>query len=135
MQQVSEIIMNKIPTISGIATILLIIYIIINIYTDWNVVLELCSRIWNLYGTCQKKYYQWKRKKYDKELCDRKFIDWQYDAMRLIYGDLINEKQQQGIKINLSKLEIENKVCEYEAVTIQMKEAHYPLKAYAVKVI
>ena len=54
MQQVSEIIMNKIPTISGIATILLIIYIIIYIYTDWNVVLELCSRIWNLYGTCQK---------------------------------------------------------------------------------
>lgn len=133
MQQVSEIIMNKIPTISGIATILLIIYIIINIYTDWNVVLELCSRIWNLYGTCQKKYYQWKRKKYDKELCDRKFIDWQYDAMRLIYGDLINEKQQQGIKINLSKLEIGDKVCEYEAVTIQMREVSYPFEGICDK--
>lgn len=126
MQQISEIIMQEVPTISGIATLLLIIYILINIYNDWNVIAEMFGRIRNIYGTCRKKYYQYKRKKYDKELCNKEFIEWQYNVMKLIYSELIEEKKKENIAISLSKLEIENKSYEYESVTVQMKEIPYP---------
>lgn len=134
MQALAETLEKTFPMLSGITVVLLFIYIVVALYSDYNTLIEMFGKIRNIGNAVKKKYYTCKRKKYDKDLIDQDYIQWQLEAMKTIYLPLIDEKREKGIDINLTSLQIGDEYMEYEAITLQCSpNVPYPFSGICPK--
>ena len=70
---------------------LLSIYLVINIYSNFSILKEICMNIGEGIKKLTSFWQNRKRTKYDKMLMDKDYIIWQKETMRKIYAPLIEE--------------------------------------------
>ena len=134
MQFLAETLESTFPMLSGITVVLLFIYMVVALYGDSNTLFEMFSKIGSIGKNVVKKYYTYKRKKYNKALISQDYIQWQLEAMKTIYLPLIEEKRAKGIDINLTSLRIGDEYMEYEAITLQCSpNVPYPFEGICPK--
>lgn len=91
------------------------------------------------------RIYKRRRDKYNKALIEKEFLDWQQKALEAIYGDLIEEKNQElqdkaveenwklTPSIKYAELEIGRISKRYEAVILNLPPIDYPFKGVCEK--
>ena len=103
------------PIIVGI---LLAVYLIICIYKDMNVLWTMVKNFFGLSKRGLKWYRKRKRNSFYKDLCNKDYILWQKQVLKLIYSPLIKECEEHGVNIDFTTLQLDKKIYDYEAITL-----------------
>lgn len=124
LNELGLVLKDKLP---HIALLLLVFYVFVKLYSDSKTIKEIFHNIFHVGSIIAKHHYKNERRKYDQNLYEPKYIEWQKDAIDILYSDLL--KQQD---IHFSTLCFENassKITEeYESISIPVDPLPYPFK-------
>lgn len=113
-----------------VASIFVIVYLVINLFSEFDVVRSFFYAIINLRRWIFGKIYKYKRDTMDKALSDKAYVEWQKTVMEYIYEPLVEICRKNGIQICMTEIKMdkgEESYChKYEAVNIDAKIEKYP---------
>lgn len=135
INDIAQLISNYFPRFATIlTTILFVVFMILNISQDYDKIVSFVKRVFDLRRHIDSLFYENKRKKMNKTLYQKDYLEWQKDILSIIYSGLIEEKNEELQKLNsncsigFTEIDVKNDKNTYESITLQMEPVDFPFR-------
>ncbi|MCR4740756.1 MAG: hypothetical protein K5886_10925 [Lachnospiraceae bacterium] len=141
MKQLAEMLGNSFPQFASALTgIIFIVFLVLQISDDYDKIVKFIKRLFDFRKYIDTLIYKKKREGFNRVLADHDFLGWQFELMKVIYGPLIEKKDEElkkhGGSIGFSTIKLDDsngRSYSYESVSIRMPRVPYPFTGVCPK--